>query len=245
MSCLVPIFKRELKGYFATPVAYVFIVIFLFLTGLFTFKVGRFFNDGEGQATLAPFFTWHPWLYLFLVSAISMRLWAEERKSGTIELLLTLPTQLTQAVMAKFLAAWVFIGIALALTFPMVCTVYYLGHPDTGVILTGYLGSFLMAGAFLAIGVCMSALTKNQVISFILSVVVSLLLILAGLDVVQDFFNGWSVKVADAVASVSFLTHFISIQRGMIQLNDLIFFLSLIVGWLSASVVILEMNRAR
>jgi ABC-2 type transport system permease protein len=156
-----------------------------------------------------------------------------------------LPTQLTQAVLAKFLAAWVFIGIALALTFPMIFTVYYLGNPDTGVIVTGYLGSFLMAGAFLAIGVCMSALTKNQVISFILSVVVSLLLILAGLDVVQDFFNGWSRAVADAVASVSFLTHFISIQRGMIQLSDLIFFISLIAGWLSASVIILEMNRAR
>ena len=243
MSCLLPVFKRELKAYFATPVAYVFIVIFLFLTGLFTFQLGRFYE--QGQADLNAFFTWHPWLYLFLIPAIAMRLWSEERRSGTIELLLTLPVTMGQAVVAKFAAAWVFIGIALALTFPIVLTVMYLGDPDMGVIVAAYIGSFLMAGAYLAIGICMSALTRNQVISFILAVVTCLLFILAGFDVVLDFFSGWAPGLADAVSALSFLTHFESVRQGVIKAADLIFFVSLIVGWLFACGVALEMKRGQ
>ena len=178
MSTMLSIFKRELNSYFATPVAYVFIVIFLFLNGIFTFKLGGFFE--ANQANLDRFFTWHPWLYLFLIPAVAMRLWAEERRGGTIELLFTLPVSATQAILGKFLAAWFFVGIALWLTFPVVLTVLYLGEPDLGVIAAAYAGSFLMAGAYLAIGICMSAITKNQVVSFILSVVICLMLILAG-----------------------------------------------------------------
>jgi len=243
MSCLGSVFKRELKGYFATPVAYVFIVIFLFITGLFTFQVSHYYE--AGQASLNAFFMWHPWLYLFLIPAVAMRLWAEERKSGTIELLLTLPVTLTAAILGKFLAAWVFVGISLVLTFPLVLTSMYLGAPDLGVAVTGYIGSFLMAGAFLAIGICMSALTRNQVVSFILAVVICLLFVLAGFGVVLDFFTAWAPGLADAIAAVSFLTHFQSIQRGVINLPDLLFFASLIVGWLYACGVILEIKKAQ
>ncbi|HUT26259.1 MAG TPA: ABC transporter permease subunit [Sumerlaeia bacterium] len=245
MSCTVSILKRELKGYFATPVAYVFIIIFLFLTGLFTFQLGGFYGDGNGQADLGAFFVWHPWLYLFLIPAVAMRLWAEERKSGTVELLLTLPVSLTQAILGKFIAAWLFIGIALALTFPTVLTVMYLGDPDMGVIGASYLGSFLMAGAFLAIGICMSALTSNQVVSFIIAVVVCFLLILAGHEPVLAAFRGWAPNwLVDAIASVSFLTHFSLIQRGLIRATDLVFFVTLIIGWLIACGVVLEMKKA-
>ncbi|MFM2287116.1 MAG: hypothetical protein RL684_259, partial [Pseudomonadota bacterium] len=182
MNGTMTIFKRELHSYFATPVAYVFIVIFLLLSGAFTFYLGNFYE--RGQADLQPFFNFHPWLYLFLVPAVSMRLWAEERKSGTIELLLTLPVTMWQAVLGKFLAAWAFIGIALALTFPIWLTVNYLGSPDNGVIFASYLGSLLMAGAFLAIGSCLSASTRNQVVAFILTVVTCFLLLLAGFPLV-------------------------------------------------------------
>ncbi len=236
------ILKRELKAYFATPVAYVFIVIYLFLTGIFTFQWSSFFE--AGQASLESFFMWHPWLYLFLIPSVAMRLWAEERKSGTIELLLTLPVGLGQAIVGKFLAAWIFVGIALALTFPMVLTVCYLGDPDLGVIATSYIGSFLMAGSFLATGSCMSAITKNQVVSFILAVVVSLLFILAGFDTVLDAFSWAPSWLVDAVSSMSYLTHFQSVQRGLITLPDLIFSLSSIVGWLFACAVVLEMKKA-
>ena len=160
MGITKSIIKRELAGYFATPVAYVFIVVFLFLTGIFTFYMGSFFE--RGQADLQPFFSFHPWLYLFLIPAVSMRLWAEERKSGTIELLMTLPISVTQAVIGKFLAAWAFAAVALLLTFPIWITVNYLGEPDNGTILAGYLGSLLMAGSYLAIGSCISAVTRNQ-----------------------------------------------------------------------------------
>lgn len=243
MSGSWTIFKREIKAYFATPVAYVFIVIFLFLTGLFTFQVAGFFE--AGQATLEPFFRWHPWLYLFLIPAVSMRLWAEERRSGTIELLMTLPVQPSAAILGKFLAAWVFIAIALALTFPMVLTVNYLGEPDGGVIAAGYFGSFLMAGAFLAIGICMSALTKNQVVSFILAVVLSLLFILAGHEPVLDALTAAPEWLLDAVSSMSFLTHFQTMQLGQLALVDLVFFLSLILGWLGASAIVLEWKKAQ
>lgn len=243
MSGLVPIFKRELRGYFATPVAYVFIVIFLFLTGLFTFNVSSFYE--ARQADLRAFFEWHPWLYLFLIPAVAMRLWAEERKSGTIELLLTMPVGLYQTIVGKFLAAWIFVGIALALTFPVALTTIYLGDPDIAVILVGYCGSFLMAGAFLAIGICMSAATKNQVISFILAVVICLLFVLSGFPVVTSFFSAWAPGwLVEAVRSMSFLTHFSSIMRGVIALPDLVFFLSLIVGWVYACGVVLDMEKA-
>ena len=243
MTGVLPIFKRELKGYFATPVAYVFIVIFLFLTGLFTFSVSSFYESR--QADLRGFFDWHPWLYLFLIPAVAMRLWAEERKSGTIELLLTMPVSLYSTIVGKFLSAWVFVGIALALTFPTALTAMYLGDPDVGVILVGYAGSFLMAGAFLAIGICMSALSKNQVISFILAVVTCLLFVLSGYPVVTGFFSSWAPGwLVEAVRSVSFLTHFSSVMRGVISLPDMVFFATLIVGWLYACGVILDMKKA-
>ncbi len=243
MSNIWVIFKRELTGYFATPIAYVFIVIFLFLSGIFTFYLGNFFE--RGQADLLPFFSFHPWLYLFLIPALAMRLWAEERKSGTIELLLTLPVTMTQAVLGKFLAAWAFTAIALALTFPIWITVNYLGSPDNGVIVAGYIGSLLMAGAFLAIGSCISAVTKNQVIAFVISVVVCLAFILSGFPMVLDFFNGWAPQVVvDAISSFSFITHFDAITKGVIDLRDLIFFISLMALWLFANAVLLEMKKA-
>lgn len=237
------IFRRELASYFATPVAYVFIVIFLLLAGWFTFYLGNFYE--RGQADLLPFFTFHPWLYLFLIPAVSMRLWAEERKSGSIELLMTLPVSLNQAVLGKFLAAWAFVGIALALTFPVWITVNYLGDPDNGAIVAGYVGSFLMAGAFLAIGSCISATTRNQVIAFILTVVVCLTLLLAGLPMVLDVLRALLPQLlVDAVASLSFLTHFQAISKGVIDLRDLVYFGLMIGFWLYASAVVIDMKKA-
>ncbi|MEJ2761637.1 MAG: ABC transporter permease subunit [Gammaproteobacteria bacterium] len=243
MKNIIAIMKRELYGYFSTPVAYVFIVIFLFLAGIFTFYIGAFYE--RGQADLEPFFRFHPWLYLFLIPAISMRLWSEERKSGTVELLMTLPISLSQAVIGKFLAAWIFSGIALILTFPMWITVNYLGNPDNTVILASYIGSFLMAGGFLAIGSCISALTKSQVIAFVISVVICFLFVLSGFPMVLDFFTGWAPQaLVDAIASLSFLTHFNSIQKGVIDLRDIIYFLVLISFWLYANVVTIESTKA-
>ena len=238
------IFRRELASYFATPLAYVFIVIFLLLAGAFTFYLGGFYE--RGQADLDPFFNFHPWLYLFLIPAISMRLWAEERKSGSIELLMTLPVTLPQAVWGKFLATWAFAGIALALTFPLWITVNYLGAPDNGAILAAYIGSLLMAGGFLAIGACMSALTRNQVIAFILAVVVCFLFTLSGFPLVLDFFRGLAAPamLVDAVASVSFLSHFQSIAKGVIDLRDLVYFALLIGFWLAATAIVLELKKA-
>lgn len=243
MSAIFSVFKRELRSYFATPVAYVFIVIFLVLSGAFTFHLGSFYE--RGQADLLPFFSFHPWLYLFLVPAVSMRLWSEERKSGTIELLLTLPITMWQAVMGKFLAAWAFIGIALALTFPLWITVNYLGDPDNGVIFASYLGSMLMAGAFLAIGSCISAATRNQVVAFILTVVVCFLLIMAGFPLVLDAFRAWAPQaLVDAVAGLSFLTHFVSISKGVIDLRDLLYFVLMIGFWLYASAIVIDFKKA-
>ena len=243
MKQLPVIFKRELASYFATPLAYVFILIFLVLSGVFTFYLGGFYESG--QADLAPFFNFHPWLYLFLVPAIAMRLWAEKRKSGSIELLMTLPITRTDAVLGKFLAAWVFAGIALLLTFPMIITVNYLGQPDNGAIFTGYLGSWLMAGGFLAIGSCMSALAKNQVIAFILAVVVSFLFIVSGFPLVLDAFSAWAPQmVLDAIASLSFLTRFEAISKGVIDLRDLLYFVTLIAAWLAATAVVVDLKKA-
>ncbi|MEN8219021.1 MAG: ABC transporter permease subunit [Pseudomonadota bacterium] len=235
--------KRELSSYFATPIAYVFIVIFLFLSGIFTFYLGNFF--AREQADLSSFFAFHPWLYLFLIPALAMRLWAEERKSGTIELLLTLPVTITEAVLGKFLAAWAFTAIALFLTFPMWISVNYLGNPDNAVILAGYIGSLLMAGAFLAIGASMSALTKNQVIAFVITVVVCLAFILSGFPLVLDFFSGWAPQViVETISSFSFLTHFNAITKGVIDLRDIIYFFSLIAFWLFATALLIEVKKA-
>lgn len=243
MTKLSVIFKRELASYFATPLAYVFILIFLVLSGVFTFYLGGFFESG--QANLSPFFNFHPWLYLFLVPAIAMRLWAEERKSGTIELLMTLPITRFDAVTGKFLAAWVFAGLALLLTFPMIITVNYLGEPDNGAIITGYIGSWLLAGAYLAIGSCMSALAKNQVIAFILAVSVCFLFIVSGFPMVLDGFSGWAPQwLIDAVASLSFLTRFDAISKGVIDLRDLLYFLTLIAAWLAATAVVIDLKKA-
>ncbi|MFZ3206564.1 MAG: ABC transporter permease subunit [Pseudomonas sp.] len=243
MRQLPVLFKRELASYFTTPLAYVFIVIFLVLSGVFTFYLGNFFESG--QANLAPFFAFHPWLYLFLVPAIAMRLWAEERKSGTIELLMTLPITRFEAVTGKFLAAWAFAGLALLLTFPMIITVNYLGAPDNGAIITGYIGSWLLAGAYLAIGSCMSALAKNQVIAFILAVSVCFLFIVSGFPMVLDGFSGWAPQwLIDAVASLSFLTRFDAISKGVIDLRDLLYFLTLIAAWLAATAVVIDLKKA-
>lgn len=237
------IFRRELGSYFATPIAFIFIVIFLLMSAFFTFELGNFYF--RGQADLEPFFSYHPWLYLFLIPAISMRIWAEERKTGSIELLLTLPITTTEAVIGKFLAAWCFTGISLLLTFPIWLTVNYLGSPDNGIIVAAYLGSWLMAGAFLAVGCCLSATTRNQVIAFILSVSVSLLLVLAGFSMVLDSFQGWLPgTMIDALAQLSFLTHFQSISRGVLDLRDLLFFVVFMVCWLWATTIVIEIRKA-
>jgi ABC-2 type transport system permease protein len=242
MNAVWVVFRREFAAYFATPLAYVFIVIFLFTMGAFTFYIGRFYENGI--ADLSVFFAYHPWLYLFLVPAIAMRLWAEERRSGTMELLLTLPIPLWATVLGKFLAAWAFTGVALVLTFPIWITVNYLGSPDNGVILASYIGSFLMAGSYLAIGACISATTNNQVIAFVVSVVVCFLFTISGAPLVLDFFRAWApLSLVTAVASFSFLTHFMSITQGVIDLRDVIFFLSLIALFLAANVVVVDLKR--
>lgn len=238
-----PIFKREFAAYFATPLAYVFIVIFLFAMGAFTFYIGNFYQNGV--ADLSVFFGYHPWLYLFLVPAISMRLWAEERRSGTMELLLTLPVPLWATVLGKYLAAWAFTGIALALTFPIWLTVNYLGHPDNGVILAAYIGSFLMAGGYLAIGAAISSATNNQVIAFVVSVVVCFLFTVSGAPIVIEFVRAWAPLVLiNAVSSFSFLTHFSAISAGVIDLRDVVYFLSLIALFLTANVVIIDLKKS-
>ena len=243
MRGVCAVFKREFMAYFATPLAYVFIVIFLFAMGAFTFYIGRFFESGIAE--LGVFFAYHPWLYLFLVPAIGMRLWAEERKSGTLELLLTLPIPTWAVVVGKFLAAWAFIGVALALTFPIWITVNYLGDPDNGVTLATYVGSFLMAGAYLAITAAISATTSNQVIAFVISVVVCFLFTISGAPLVLDYFESWApLALVETIASFSFLTHFQAIARGVIDLRDLVFFLSLIALFLGMNVIFIDLKKA-
>jgi ABC-2 type transport system permease protein len=235
--------KRELTGYFASPVAYVFIVIFLLLCGAFTFLFGGFFE--RDQASLVAFFMWHPWFYLFLVPAVGMRLWSEERRQGTIELLLTMPITSLQAILGKFLASWAFLLLALVLTFPIWITVNSLGAPDNGVIVCTYLGSALMAGAYLAIACMTSAMTRNQVVAFILSVVICLVLVLGGVPRVKEFFDSISLPwLGSLAASMSVMTHFDAFQRGVIDFRDLVFFLSLIGFALFTTGVIIRSHRA-
>jgi ABC-2 type transport system permease protein len=243
MNAMSALFRREFLGYFATPLAYIFLVIFLVLTGVFTFYLGSFYE--RSQADLESFFTFHPWLYLFLVPAIAMRLWAEERKSGTVELLLTLPISMWQAVIAKFLAAWSFIAIALALTFPMWITVNYLGSPDNGAILAAYIGSLLMAGGYLAIGVCISAATSSQVIAFIVTVVVCFFFTLAGYPLVLEAFRGWLPDaLVQLVASLGFLSHFEAIKKGVLDLRDVVYFAAMIGFWLYAGAIVIDLKKA-
>ena len=233
--------KRELSGYFSTPVAYVFITIFLLLSGLFTFYLGNFLEIG--QANLGSFFEWHPWLYLFLIPAITMRLWAEEKRTGTIELLVTLPIETHHIVLGKFLAAWIFTGIALLLTFPIWITVNYLGAPDNGIIVSSYIGSFLMAGGYLSIGSFISALTKNQVIAFIISVTVCFLFTLSGLPIVLDFFSSWAGQsITDTIASFSFLSNFTDISRGILDIRSIIYFFTLITLFLYFNTLVVKEN---
>jgi gliding motility-associated transport system permease protein len=243
MKYVWPIFKREFAAYFATPLAYVFIVIFLLAMGAFTFYLGRFYDNN--LADLSAFFGYHPWLYLFLVPAIAMRLWAEERRTGTMELLLTLPVPLWATVVGKYLAAWAFIAVALALTFPIWLTVNFLGDPDNGVIAASYVGSLLMAGAYLAIGACISSTTSNQVIAFVVTVVVCFLFTVSGAPLVLDAFRGWApLPLVSAISSFSFLTHFTSISAGVIDLRDIIFFFSLIALFLTANVVVVDQKKS-
>jgi ABC-2 type transport system permease protein len=237
------IMRRELTSYFATPLAYIFILLFLVLANAFTFYLGSFYE--RGNADLESFFGFHPWLYLFLIPAISMRLWAEERKSGSIELLMTQPVTLWEAVLGKFFAAWIFSALALGLTFPLWITVNYLGSPDNGTILAAYVGSLLLAGGFLAVGSCMSALTRNQVVAFILSVVACFLLLLAGFPLVLDVFRSWAPQaIVSAIASLSFLTHYDSIQKGVIDVRDLLYFGMLIAFFLIATSIALDLRKA-
>jgi len=235
--------RRELQGYFASPVAYVFIVIFLLMVGFFTFMAGGFFERAE--ASLISFFLWHPWLYLFLVPAAGMRLWSEERRLGTMELLLTMPITTWQAIVGKFLASWLFLALALALTFPVWITVNYLGHPDNGAILCGYIGSALMAATYLAIASMTSAMTRNQVISFILSVVICLFLILAGWPPVTRLLDSLAWHwLTNLCAAMSVMTHFEGFQRGVLDFRDLMFFISIIGFALFTTGVIIRSHRA-
>jgi ABC-2 type transport system permease protein len=235
--------KREFAAYFATPIATVFLVIFVALTGAFAFYVGGFFE--RGQAELSAFFLYHPWLYLILVPAIGMRLWAEERKTGTIEFLMTLPVSPWEAILGKFAAAWAFIGLALVLTFPMWLTVNLLGRPDNGVILASYLGSFLMAGAYLAVASAISSLTKNQVIAFIVAATVCFLLVMSGLELVQNVFRAWApASLVSAIGGLSFLAHFENVTKGIIDLPAIVFYVSLIVFALFANKIIIDQRKA-
>ncbi len=237
------IIKRELAGYFGSPVAYVIIIIFLLLCGFFTFYVSHFYE--QDQADLQAFFQWHPWIFLFLVPAVAMRLWADERRAGTIELILTLPITTTEAIMGKFLAAWFFLGITFFLSFPLIITVIYLGDPDVGPLVCSYIGSYLMAGAYLSVGCMTSSLTRNQVISFILSVVICLFLVLAGWSPVTNILSGWAPSwLVDTVAGFSFIPHYITIQRGIIDLRDLLYFFSVMFFMLVVNAVVLQSRKA-
>jgi ABC-2 type transport system permease protein len=243
MKATLAVFRREFQGYFATPMAYVFICIFLFAAGLVAFYWGNWFENG--RADLERFFVFHPWLYLFLVPAVAMRLWAEEFKTGTVELLMTLPLPLPALVLGKFLAAWAFTGLALVLTFPMWLTATWLGNPDHGVILASYIGSFLMAGSYLAIGSCLSATTNNQVIAFVLAAIVSFLFTVSGMPIVLNVLSGiLPGALLSTLASLSFLAHFEAIKTGVIDLRDLVFFASLIAAFLAINTILVDLRRS-
>ncbi|MSQ90540.1 MAG: ABC transporter permease [Phycisphaerales bacterium] len=242
MSPWGTIFRREFTGYFATPLAAVFLVVFLFLAGIFTFSMGGLFE--RGQADLRSFFQFVPWLFLFLAPALSMRLWAEERRLGTIEILTTLPIPLSHAVVGKFLAAWLFSLVALALTLPLWLTVAWLGDPDQGAIVAGYIASAMVSGIFLGIGGCVSAATKNQVIAFVVTVVLCFLALLTGFPLVLDFFRGWLPQGAvDAIAGVSVMTHFTSLMRGVVEFRDVVYFASAIYGLLLATNLMIDWRK--
>ena len=244
MKPVVFILRRELASYFATPIAYVVLVIFLIMANLFAFWLGGLYE--RGQADLAPFFNFMPWLYLFLIPAISMRLWAEERRNGSIELLLTQPVTLWQAVLGKFFAAWVFVGIALALTCPIWFTINYLGNPDNGAIFAAYLGCFFIAGGFLAVGSFTSTISKNQLISFLIAVLLCFLLLIAGFPMVTDWVSAWLPQwLVDGVVSLSFLTHFENITRGVLDLRDVLYYALVTVFFLLASTVVLESRKSK
>lgn len=237
------LYKREMRSYFSTPLAYVFIVIFLMLAGIFTFYIGGFLP--RGQADLEPFFTWHPWLYLFLAPALGMRLWAEERKTGTFELLMTLPVSMGSAILGKFLAAWSMMGISLALTFPIWITVNVLGNPDNGVIVAGYLGSLLMSGAYLAVSACVSATTRNQVIAFVVSLVLCFAFQLLSFPLILDLFRPWLPGAAISfMATLGFLQHFESIIRGVVDFRDVLYFITFIGLWLYAGAWAVDHHRS-
>ena len=241
MNSFRAIFKRELKGYFATPIAYVFLVIFLFFAGYLTFRDG--FYDIR-QADMRTFFSNLPLLFVFMVPSTAMRLWAEERKSGSIEVLLTLPITVPQAVIGKFIAAWCFLGSAL-LTFPVPLVVCYLGDPDEGMIITGYIGSFLLAGGFLAVGSFFSALSKNQVISFILAVVACAVLVYAGMPTTLNYLSAALPPAAvSVIESMSIQAHFDSLLKGVIEFRDIAYFVILIIGWIAACSIILDERKA-
>ncbi len=243
MSNVGIIMRRELASYFATPLAYVFLLIFLVLANLFTFYLGGFFE--RGQADLNPFFSYHPWLFLFLIPAVSMRLWSDERRTGSIQLLLTQPMTLWQAVVGKFLAAWAFTVLALALTFPLWITVNYLGSPDNGAILAAYIGSALLAAGFLSIGSLASALTRNPVVAFIIGVAACFAFLVAGYPLVLDAFRGWAPQfLVDAVGALGFLTHYEAISKGVIDVRDLIYFALLIAWFLLATAVVLDVRKS-
>ena len=243
MGTLLTVARREFAGYFSTPVAAIFLIIFLALASAFTFFVGYFLE--RGNADLQSFFMFHPWLYLFMAPALSMRLWAEERRQGTIELFLTLPIPVWAAVLGKFLAAWLFLGLALALTFPMWITVNVLGEPDNGVILASYLGSFLMAGGYVAIGSCLSAATKNQVIAFVVTVTVCFLMTAGGAGFVTDLISEFmSDDALKTVAGLSVLPHFNQIVKGVIDARDVVYFLALMAAWLLATMVVVDSKKA-
>jgi ABC-2 type transport system permease protein len=238
------VFTREFKSYFDSPVAYVFLVAFLVLLGFMTFGVAMFYE--RRQADLTPFFFWHPWVYLLLVPASTMGLWADERRNGTIELLLTLPITLGQAIVGKFLAAWAFIGIGLACTFPIVLTTAWLGDPDSGAVFCGYLGSFLLAGAATAIGVFASSLSRSQVIGFVIALAITLFMLIAGFDPVVNAVAGWGVPqvITDALASCSLMAHFEALRRGVVDFSDVGYYIGVIVFMLAAAQVVTENRKA-
>lgn len=242
MTGFKAVFKREFKSYFTTPVAYVFLVVFLFFSGYLTFKQGFF---EARQADMSAFFMNMPLLFVFLVPAAAMRLWAEERKTGSIELLFTLPITVKQAVLGKFFAAWVFMLVAMAMTFPMVITVCYLGEPDIGLIIAGYIATIFIAGGFLAVGCFFSALSNNQVISFVLSVVACAVLVFAGMPTTMNYFSTFlPAGLVQAISTMSFQGHFDSMQRGVLEFKDISYFIILIAGWVAATGVILDERKA-